>query len=410
MPVPRFRWVVAGLLFAAGVINYLDRAALGVAAPLISRDLGLSPSRLGLVFSTFFLGYTAFAFVGGHLADRLGPRRVYAWAAGIWSVSCALTAAVSSFAQLLVTRVIFGMSEGPMSSTANRAVANWFPRHEVSRAIGFAFSGQPIGSALAAPVVGLIAVEFGWRPAFAVIGAIGLVWVLFWRALATDHPYENKHIAGTECALISAGRALETKSDRDVQLLRYLWRGSTWQLGATLFAANYTLYIFISWLPSYITSVHHLSLRRMSFVAAVPWAAGFLGYMLGGWAADRLYARSSGKLRARKVATVVPLILAAVTLAMLTSNPGTLLSLTLIAIAAALMTAAVQSCWAILHELVPDRHAGSVGGFVHLLSNVSGIIGPTVTGLVIEDFGGYGSAFLLAAMVALAGAWAAGSL
>ena len=82
---------MAGLLFAAGIINYADRAALGIAAPLISKDLGLSPSSLGVVFSTFFVGYALFAFVGGQLADRYGPRRVYIWAATGWSLLSALT-------------------------------------------------------------------------------------------------------------------------------------------------------------------------------------------------------------------------------------------------------------------------------------------------------------------------------
>jgi MFS family permease len=397
------------------LINYLDRAALGVAAPLLSRDLRLSPAEMGVVFSAFFLGYTVFAFIGGHLADRVGPRRVYAWAASVWSATCALTAVVGGFSQLLVVRVVFGMAEGPMSATTNRMVANWFPRREVSRAVGFTFSGQPIGSALAAPIVGLTAVHYGWRPAFLFVGMVGLVWVCVWRVLATDQPEGNSRVAQEECALIRRGRVPSlnkgTPANTGTVLLEYLKKPSTWGLGAALFSANYTLYIFISWLPSYITNVHRLSMQQMSLVAAAPWVAGVLGYWAGGVSADFLYARLASGTRARQIAIVVPLVLAASTLAMLSmSGEGVGMSIALIAAAAALMTASVQACWAMLHEVVPDPHAGTVGGFVHFLSNISGIVGPSVTGVVIQYFGGYETVFLLAAGVALAGASAAAAI
>src|ERR1700734_444271 len=119
----RYRFVIAGLLCSVGMINYMDRAALGVAAPFLRADLHLSPSQLGLVFSTFFLGYTLFAFVGGHAADRYGPRKVYVWAAVAWSVLSALTGAVGGFVQLLVVRALFGFAEGPMNSTANKTIS-----------------------------------------------------------------------------------------------------------------------------------------------------------------------------------------------------------------------------------------------------------------------------------------------
>lgn len=129
----QYCFVVALLLFLAGIINDMDRAALGVAAPLVQKDLGLSPSALGTVFSTFFLGYALFTFVGGQLADRFGPRRVYAWATALWSVLCAATGAVSGLLPLLIVRLLFGFAEGPMNSATNRTITNWFPRTETSR-------------------------------------------------------------------------------------------------------------------------------------------------------------------------------------------------------------------------------------------------------------------------------------
>src|SRR5258705_10759264 len=114
------RWQVVSLLFAAGVINYLDRAALGIAAPLLAADLKLSTSALGVVFSSFFVGYALFNFVGGWAADRFGAKRVIAAAMATWSGFCAMTALVVGFKSLLVFRVLFGAAEGPFVAVTNK--------------------------------------------------------------------------------------------------------------------------------------------------------------------------------------------------------------------------------------------------------------------------------------------------
>ena len=152
-----------GLLFLGGMINYLDRAALSVAAPFLTKDLALSPAQLGVVFSVFFFGYAAFCFVGGYASDRFGARNVFAVAAVVWSLFCGLTASVFSFTSLLVVRVIFGMGEGPYGSATNKLVSNWFPRRQQATAVGWANAGTPLGGALAGPIVGFIALAWGWR-------------------------------------------------------------------------------------------------------------------------------------------------------------------------------------------------------------------------------------------------------
>ena len=120
----RVRWLMVFLLFLAGMINYLDRSALSVAAPLLTKDLGLDPAQLGIVFSSFFFGYALFCFVGGWAADRFGPKRVFIVSMTVWSVFCGLTAAATGLVSLLLIRVVFGMGEGPFSSTVNKLVSN----------------------------------------------------------------------------------------------------------------------------------------------------------------------------------------------------------------------------------------------------------------------------------------------
>jgi ACS family hexuronate transporter-like MFS transporter len=404
----RYRWVVAFLLFLAAAINYLDRAALGVAAPLMSKDLGLSPSQLGLIFSTFFIGYALCAFIGGQLADRYGPRRVYAWAAVSWSLLCALTGVVRSFTQLFMVRALFGFAEGPMVSTTNRMITNWFPREETGRAIGFSFSGQMVGGSIAAPIVGFLALAYGWRMAFFAIGALGLIWVIAWRHLVTDLPRDNAHATEVEIRRIEISRSAGTAPVQEgtASLRPYLLRPSTLALGLGLFALNYTIYIFLSWLPSYLIGALHLDMAQMSLVAAIPWACGFVGFTAGGVIADMAYGRFSDRLTARKIMTVAPLGLSAFPLIGLNVATNVASAVALIALAVMLVMMSVQALFATLHELVPEAHMGGVGGFIHLLSNISGIIGPIVTGVAVQHFGGYGSAFVIAGVIALVGALA----
>jgi ACS family hexuronate transporter-like MFS transporter len=394
-----YRFVIAALLFCAGIVNYMDRASLGVAAPFIRQELHLSPSQLGLVFSTFFLGYSLFAFVGGQLADRHGPRAVFTWAVLAWSLLSALTGAVGGFAQMLVVRTLFGFAEGPMNSTSNKTITNWVPRHEISRTLGVVFAGQSVGSALAAPVVGLLMLSVGWRAAFFVTGIAGLGWVIAWRLLMTDHP------RGAAAELVAADRVAAAPGPLvPAEPLRaYLFQPAVLALGLGLFAVNYPFYLLLSWLPTYLTHTLHMPVKTMAFVAAIPWACGIIGYVGVGMIGDLLYQRLSDRLLARKITTIVPLALSIIALLALCVASGAATAVALICVIVILMTGAAQACWATVHELVPQSRVGGVSGFVHLLSNISGIIGPAVTGFAVQYFGGFDSAFLLAAVIACLG-------
>ena len=401
----RFRFVIAGLLFAAGMINYMDRAALAIVAPRVARDLTLSPHQLGEIFSSFFVGYAIFCFVGGHLADRFGPRRVYAWAMAGWSLFCGLTAVSVGFFSLLATRIAFGIGEGPMCTTTNKTVCNWFPREETASMIGVTFAGQPLGTALAGPVVGLVAVAFGWRVSFFVIALLGILWLIAWLAIMRDLPQTHPRVSSAELTRISESRAHHTplEAASSARLGAVLSRPSVLAVAGGLFAANYVIYFFLSWLPSYLVAVQHFSLAAMSLASSVPWIGGAVGYVLGGVISDWLLRRSGNGLWARKWVAMGGLGVAA--LAVLATGfattPG--MAVAVITLAILFLMAAPQACWAMTQELVPPQRLGAVGGFVHALSNISGMIAPAVAGFAVEYAGGYRASFFLTGMVGLIG-------
>jgi ACS family hexuronate transporter-like MFS transporter len=404
------RWFVVALFFLAGVINYLDRAALSIAAPLIQKDLNFSHAQMGIVFSSFFIGYALFNFVGGLLSDRVGAKLVFGTAMGVWSIFCGATALASGIVSLIVLRVLFGMGEGPFSSANSKMVNNWFPRKEVASAIGVISSGTPLGGALAGPVVGYMAVRFGWRWAFVAIMLLGLAWLVLWVTTTTEHPQDHPRIAREEVELIVAGQADEHAISHDaggerLSLGHFLRLPVILATACAFFSYNYVLFFFLSWFPTYLIEAHHLSLRDMSFATVIPWLLGSVGLAMGGFISDGILRLTGKPLLSRKLVLGVCLGAAAVCVALAGRVASTQSAVALMSVSIFFLYATGSVYWAVIQDTVPREHVGGVGGFVHLLANLAGVIGPAVTGFIVQaTHGAYGSAFVLAGTIAVLGA------
>ena len=410
------RWLMVWLLFAAGMINYMDRAALSIAAPLIEKDLQLDPAEMGLVFSSFFFGYAVFNFVGGWASDRFGPRKVFAVSMGFWSLFCAATAATHNFFSMLVVRVLFGVGEGPFCATGNKLVNNWFPRKEAATAVGLFNAGTPLGGAIAGPVVGYLAIAVGWRLAFVVIGLFGFAWIALWLAMATDTPARHKWLSGTERRIIDDGQRADANAGAPpdaaathgrpefTRLRDYLRQPTVLATALAFFGYNYILFFFLSWFPSYLTQVHHLSIKSMSLATVIPWLLGFLGLAVGGFISDAIFRMTGRALFSRKVVLVSGLASAAVCVAVagqVRSVEGAVAAMS-VSIFTLYLTGAIY--WAIIQDTVRGGHVGGVSGFVHFLANLAGIVGPAVTGFIVKSSGSFSSAFMLAGAIAIVGA------
>ncbi|PVZ10437.1 MULTISPECIES: MFS transporter [unclassified Pseudomonas] len=398
-----YRWRIAALLFGAGMLNYLDRAALSVVAPMVKQDLGIDDLHMGFIFSSFFIGYCALCFIGGWAADRFGPRRVFTWAAGTWSLFCGLTATITGYAQLLVYRVMFGMGEGPMGTTTNKAITHWFPREEAGRAIGLTNCGQPLGAALAAPVVGLVALQYGWRVSFVVIAALGLVWLAAWLRWFRDHPADHPSVSAAERELIENSRAravTEEAEDTDRGLAHYIFSVPVLAVAMAFFCFNYVLYFFLTWLPSYLMDAQHLDVKSMSIVGTIPWLGAAVGFLGGGIVTDWLGRRLNNVIVARKVMLTLGLGVAALCVLLVNQVSSLSAAVACITVSSVFLFVTPQICWALIQDIVPKNRVGGTGGFVHLLANLAGIASPSITGMLVQLGGGYASAFLAAALVA----------
>lgn len=308
----RVRWWILAIMAIGNAINFLDRTCLGVAMPFIRKDLHLTSVQAGYAFSALLLTYAPTLLIGGALADRYGPRKLAAWAAGTWSVMTGLIGAIQGFGGLILCRVFLGVFQSGATPSWAKATSSWFPRRERGFAVSIYDSGIRIGGFLSVPIMAFLISHFGWRWSFVAIGVLGILWVPLW-LLVYREPRKHKRANQAEIDYIEAGgaRGLEsTQQIRWIELLRY---PTTWGIILVAFFAGGQVYFFLTWLPTYLISVRHFSLFQEGSLGVVPLIASAAGGLLGGIVGDILVRRGHSLNVARKVCIIGGLLVACCT-------------------------------------------------------------------------------------------------
>jgi len=403
----RLRWVMIGVAAAALVLNYADRAALGVAGPDIIDDLGLTNFEFGLISAMFFLGYAPFCFVGGSLADKHGPRKVMAGAILVWSVFVAMTAVAAGFVSLLIVRVLFGVGEGPQGAVTTKLASNWFPQREMGRAVSIAQAGTPLGGAIGTPLVGsMIAVTGDWRLPFVVLAALGLLAGLGWWVVVRDSPDKHPWAAAVDVVDVQRGRIADVQVDAGVvpPVRHFLVKPLVLATAAAFFGYAWVLYTFLSWFPVYLSQEQGVDIKAIAFTATIPWVFGVLGYLVGGTITDKLAVAIGVPHRARSIVIIAGLVLTAVFL-------GCIAFVTSAGAAIALMSAVVfvlyltgGQYFVTLTDVLPSSRVGAVTGFAHFIANLSGVFAPITVGWIVDNTASWGLTFGVSAGFALLGA------
>lgn len=383
------------LLFLAGVINYLDRSALSIAAPFIQEDLTLTATQMGIIFSSFSVGYAIFNFLGGVASDKYGAKLTLFVAMIVWSLFSGAIALAVGFVSLIVIRILFGMGEGPLSATINKMVNNWFPANQRASVIGLTNSGTPLGGAISGPIVGFIAIAYSWKISFILIMAIGLIWAIFWWKFVKEKPAKNPNE--------NSAVQIEAQPKEKIPLTFYLRQKTVLFTAFAFFAYNYILFFFLTWFPSYLVEAHGVSVKDMSIITVIPWVLGFIGLAAGGFVSDYVLKKfaNKGVLFSRKVILVSCLFVSAVCIGFAGLVSTTVSAVTLVALSVFFLYLTGAIYWAIIQDVVDQNNVGSVGGFMHFLANTAGIIGPTLTGFLVDTSGTFTPAFILAGGLAI---------
>ena len=404
----RYRWFIVFLLFAITTVNYIDRAAISYAIPMMQRDLGLSPADTGIILGAFGLGYAVTTLIGGFAVDRYGPRLVLTVAAILWSLSIGTTALAGSFAVLYAARVLLGVSEGPNFPALTGAVSHWLSPHERATALGNALLAVPLALAIGGPIVTQLLGWLDWRLTFAALFILSVAWVPLWYFLFRDSPADSRFVNTAELAYIrtsdpsvSATPHAVPNSWPEPGVLRALLTNPTLLANTwAFFVFGYFLFFFMTWLPSYLERAYGLNLQTVGLFTVLPWlAAVVLLWLLGRWS-DHLL-KTTGRLRiARSYLIAGSQFIAALAVIPVALTNDLAVAIAGITVAVAASMGANAAYYAVNVDIVPHRAATALG-IMDFAFAIAGFLAPAITGWVLDLRGSFVDGFLLMTGLAL---------
>nr|WP_249792648.1 MFS transporter [Bradyrhizobium sp. BRP22] len=389
-------------------INYLDRVNLSVAAKSISEAYGLTPIDMGYIFSAFLWTYLICLIPMGMLADRYGGRAVTYSTLGLWSLAGIWTGLATTYSSLFASRLVLGIGESASYPAGGKIIREWAPESERGIASAFLNCGAHAGLCVGSVVVGSLIVAFGWRESFYITGAAGVVLALLWFALYRQ-PERASWLGAEERDFILKNRgAIAARGagelNQSAALKGLLSSPSMWALALTQGCAGYTLYLFMTWLPSYLAATRGMDILKSSLFSAIPYGvAAILGLGLG-WFSDRLLKKSGRANADRRKLIAAMLLLSSVILAAPLVDSIWVIT-TLISISLACVATAMAMNIALTADLMTDgRYNGAATSLLIMGGNLFGTAAPIITGYVVAATGGYSGAFLIAGVLLLGGA------
>jgi MFS transporter, ACS family, hexuronate transporter len=391
--VSKKAWVIIFLLFLLTVISNADKAIIGFASVSIIEELGLTAEQWGVVGSVFFLLYSISAVLGGSLADKIGTKKVIIGMVAIWSVVQFSTIFVSSFAYLLVTRIILGAGEGPSYSLAMTAASKYLPKEKLGIGLTLVSVGGPLGVAISAPILMHMITNFGWRSAFIATGVVGFLWIIAWIFMAKE-----KAVTKTEAAPEKGGTHLSVVPT-ETKFTSVLFSKNFILVALCGFATYWSFTIGLNWLPNYLENVRNLSKETLSIVVALPWIMITLSQITFSSISDGIYHKTKSMVKGRIFILGPVLLAAAASYFIGTMVNSNILAIALLSLGLTFGCITLVMGPAILVDLVSSKHQGKVQGWFMAITSLGGIVGPYVTGLLIENSASPAAGFHLAFQV-----------
>ncbi|MBV9653480.1 MAG: MFS transporter [Acetobacteraceae bacterium] len=403
---PRIKTIqrtVLTLLVLGGIINYVDRATLAIANPLIRQDLGLSLADMGLLLSAFLWAYAFFQLPAGALIDRFGPRLMLTISLTLWSLAQVLGGFVTSFGTFFGARVLLGVGESPMYPTCARITRDWFNVHSRGSATGIWNCSSTLGTAISAPLLTFLMLSLSWRWMFIIMGLVGIALAVAFYVLHRDPGQVG--LGAEEQAYLGEGDAGErARPVTWADWRRLLEYRTTWGMIAGYFGTIYITWIYTAWLPGYLEIERHIDIKSTGWIAAVPFLFGVLGSVLGGRFADFLVRRGVSPMNSRKLPMAGSLVLTALFTVLAAETASNVVSVACISASLFLVYSSSTTAWAMAPIAAPANATASLGAMQNFGGYLGGALAPMVTGFIVQRSGSFEPAFLVAAAVAVAAA------
>jgi sugar phosphate permease len=403
--VPRRRWRIAFLLAFGVLVNFFDRINLSVSRDALHASFGLSLVAFGYLSSAFSWTYALMQMPAGMLLDRWGVRRVGRVSAFLWSAASFAAALAPGLSWFFGARFLLGVSESPTFPGNAKALGYWFTREERGSATAITDAAAKFSTAIGVPLIGVLLLHFGWRWSFAATGFTSfLYFVLFY--LIYRNPSEDKQLSAEELQFILRGGAqLEdrVRAGSGSSLGYLLRQRKVYGLALGWGAYNYTFFLLLAWLPSYLSVSLHMDLFHSVFYTAVPWLfATFTDLLVGGWMVDALIERGWNANRVRQTVMVTGMVFGlAIFGAASARSPAA--ALVWISLALGGLAAAAPVAWTVPSLISPRESVGTLGGAVNFCGQIAAISAPIVTGYIVSGTHSFAAAFVTATVILLLG-------
>lgn len=372
---------IIALLAGGMFINAIDRGALGVAAPIMLKELNMDPGLMGIALSVFYWSYIVCMVPVGRFADKYGAKKALGWAAVLWSLMSAATGFVHSFYGLILTRLGVGAGEAAGNPLSAKVISENFSSEQRATATGFCLSGTKLGMAAVPLLMGFLITQWNWRVAFFVTGTGSLLWCVLWYYFYKD---------------VSEQTEGDSKPQRvAIPWKQFLTNRCVLGLMLTKFFLDYLWVLFVSWLPAYLIMERGFSIIKMGIYASIPWVVGFVAQPAMGYFSDWLIKKGVSVTKARKYTLVGSQLVAASVIGVgFVDDPVIAVILLTINIAGESASAGIM--WTILAEVSPKGMGGTVSSAINTVSSIAGVLAPTTTGFIYKFTGSFQMALFVA--------------
>lgn len=382
------RWVVLTLLIAASFINYIDRGNLSVAADALTRELDIAPERLGLLLSAFFWTYASFQLISGWLVDRYNVYLLYGMGFFLWSAATALTGLANSYWMIFGFRLLLGIGESVAYPAYSKVICAAFPEHRRGLVNALIDVGTKAGPALGTLVGGFVIASWGWRALFLILGFGAMTWLIPWFLFAPRDAHE-----------------FHRATRGGPGILRIAGQPSAWGTFIGHFCCNYVWYFLLTWLPFYLIRARGYKTQEMAVAGSLAYLTIAVVTPIAGSVADRLISSGRSVTAVRKFCLVTGLLGMNFLLpAALADTPAACMTYMLLACAS--FGLIPGNLWAVTQTLAGASAAGKWTGAQNMMGNLSGVVAPWLTGVLVSATGNFLFAFAAACITSVIGAGA----
>lgn len=367
------------MLVILGMVTFLDRINISVAGSSIMHDLHLSPAQWGWVQSAFILSYGLLQIPMGALGDRFGHRNILAAIVLWWSAFTAFTGMAGGLMSLLAIRFMFGIGEAGSSPCSTGVISRWFEKDEVGKAQGYVWAASRMGGALTPFVVIPVMVTVGWRAAFYLLGALGVIWAIVWWLYYRDSRETSRASSPRNTSSISSTSSLSWSS--------ILGNRQFWLICGMYFFYAFGSWFFFSWFPTFMELGRGFDKTELTYAVAVPFIMSMMGNIAGGHLTDRLTKRYGIKI-GRKALGSTSLAVSAVCMFLAAFIPGKMAVFVFLSLCFGIFDLMLPSAWALCIDL-GKRHAGTISGAMNTAGNIGGFCCGILFGELVQQSGNY---------------------